>query len=134
MNRPAGVVNTDGYRRIRHLGKMYAAHRVAVLLVTGDWPEHQVDHINGQRGDNRWENIRCVAERENHKNKATPCHNTSGRIGVYWIKASKRWRASIKSNGVLYPLGEHAQMADAIAAREQAERDHNFHPNHGRTV
>lgn len=59
----------QGYYYIQLLGRRYGAHRVAFLYMTGSWPTYEVDHINHNRGDNRWENLRDVTHTENVNNK-----------------------------------------------------------------
>jgi hypothetical protein len=100
--------------------------------MTGDFPEDQIDHINGVRSDNRWCNLRAVSRQENAKNKRTPSDNSSGVIGVCWDRREKKWRAEIQSGKVKHALGHFPEFSDAVAARKKAERDLEFHKNHGR--
>ncbi len=65
-------------------------------------------------------------------NKCIPSHNTSGVMGVYWVKRLSRWEARISIDNKEIPLGTHAHKSDAIAARKAAEVKYGFHPNHGR--
>lgn len=58
-----------GYKRVKLDGKDYGAHRVAWLLHYGEWPKQQIDHINGNRGDNRMCNLRDVSQTENQQNR-----------------------------------------------------------------
>ena len=53
----AGSEHTAGYIRIKVLGESYVAHRLAVLVMTGKWPEKNVPHLNGEPADNRWVNL-----------------------------------------------------------------------------
>jgi hypothetical protein len=61
-----------GYTRFSVLNKRYMAHRLAWLYVTGAWPRGQIDHINGDRSDNRWANLRDVTPSENARNRHAP--------------------------------------------------------------
>jgi hypothetical protein len=54
----ADILADDGYRYIEIEGKLYRADEVMWAMVTGEWPEGEIDHINGDRGDNRWVNLR----------------------------------------------------------------------------
>lgn len=107
------------------------SHRVIWKMMTGTEPE-QVDHINGDKGDNRWINLRSVSNAQNQKNTRLPSNNRSGVIGVSQRGDSGKWRAQIANNGKKIPLGTFDSKADAIAARKAAERKYGFHPNHGR--
>lgn len=123
-----------GYRHSSIKGKNYLAHRVIWALQTGNWPKGQIDHINGDRSDNRWENLRDVSPGENHMNTRICKQNKSGHIGVFWNAANRKWRADICKDGCSYRLGEFSKKEDAVAARKSAERELGFHPNHGRKV
>jgi hypothetical protein len=115
-------------------GKKYQAHRVAWLLQTGSWPKGFIDHINGVRDDNRIENLRDVSSRENQMNSKMNSRNTSGVVGVVWRWKTKTWEASIKVFGKRIHLGNYADISHAAAARKSAEKEHGFHPNHGRAA
>lgn len=108
------------------------AHRAAWKLATGDDPEF-VDHINGNRQDNRLANLRSVTRAENAKNKCTPRTNTSGYVGVSFCKQDQRWEAYIGDGVTRARLGKFVHIGDAIAARKNAEARHGYHENHGRT-
>lgn len=124
----------QGYHQGRVLSQNLVAHRVIWALHTGAWPEHQIDHINGNRADNRWRNLRAVTSAENMRNKRQRSNNTSGVTGVSWAKEKRKWLADIRVNGKQIHIGRFDQKADAIAARKAAEKQYGFHPNHGRTI
>jgi hypothetical protein len=129
-----GLATPDsyGYLRGEIHGVSFFAHRVAWALTHGDWPIEQIDHINGQRDDNRIANLRCVSHAENQKNSALRKDNTTGRTGVHWHKKCGKWVAVIGVDGRPLHLGYFERFEDAVAAREKAEIEHGFHPNHGR--
>lgn len=60
--------NSNGYLRIRVNGVLYKAHRLAWLHFHGEWPTQNIDHLNGDRTDNRISNLRDVSHRENQNN------------------------------------------------------------------
>ena len=114
--------------------KEYLAHRVIWLLTTGDWPENDIDHIDGNRSNNRISNLRTVTRAENMKNKSMPSNNKSGTIGVCWTTKRGRWLATITVGRKTRRLGEFVNKEDAISARKKAEVELNFHDGHGRKL
>lgn len=131
-----GKINTvDGdYIRFVVDGVRTQAHRWAFLYMTGSFPEEMVDHINHNKLDNRWENLRPVTNQENQRNMKKPKDNTSGVVGVYWHKPAKRWLASIRVDSRLVHLGSFASFSDAVDARKNAEVLYGFHENHGKDL
>lgn len=114
-------------------GKLYYASRVAWTLAHGSWPDGDIDHINGDRNDNRIVNLRVVTHAQNMGNKKLYRTNTSGVPGVTWHRGKQRWQAFIRSGVNRRHLGSFANVEDAIAARRDAQRaDTGFHSNHGR--
>jgi hypothetical protein len=120
-----------GYVQANLLGSKYLKHRIIWKMMTGQDPI-EVDHINGDKSDNRWMNLRAVGRRENSKNLCLHERNNSGCTGVFWNNQFSRWQASISANGRRMHLGLHTSKESAIIARKAAERDLGFHPNHGR--
>lgn len=101
----AGGSNNNGYTQIRVLGKMYQAHRLAWLYMTGDWPDKDLDHINQIRDDNRWPNLRECTKSQNGANAEKNKNNTSGYKGVSWHKPTKKWLAKIRHKNKDFHLG-----------------------------
>lgn len=131
-SRPAlNSVHPDGYLNGSIFGRLYLAHRVLFAMRHGTWPEY-IDHINGDRSDNRIENLRSVTRSENGCNAKTPITNTSGQIGVSWSERDQRWTAYITLNKKRKALGNFVLIEDAIECRKQGEILYGFHQNHGR--
>lgn len=130
--REAFTARTTGYRIGRLDGKNYLAHRVIWAILTGSWPTHQVDHVNGDREDNRVRNLREVSNTENARNATVSANNTSGVTGVWHDARRDRWVAEIKVDRRKRHLGSFATLEEAAAARKAAERQHGFHENHGK--
>lgn len=101
----AGYKNTkDSYQRVLVKGKAYLAHRIIFLFHHGYFPEF-IDHINGDRQDNRIENLRPATMAENNRNIKVPKHNTSGIKGVSKKPHEKNWTCSLRTNRKLKTVG-----------------------------
>jgi len=103
----AGVFNDNGYVVIRVDKRLYAGHRLAWFYEFGEWPEEQIDHIDGNRGNNKIHNLRKASNKENSRNTALKSSNSSGYKGVSRCNRSGLWYASIKINGKTKSLGRH---------------------------
>jgi hypothetical protein len=121
----------NGYIFFRIFDKHYGGHRLAWLYVYGVWPTAHIDHVNGVRDDNRIANLRDVSIAENQKNQKMRADNKSGVAGVHWARKSRKWYASIRSNGRVFNLGYYANKEDAIAARKSGEIRFGYSPIHG---
>jgi hypothetical protein len=93
----AGCLQHNGYRHIGVLGKVYSAHRLAFLYMTGKFPLDEVDHKNHERSDNRWSNLREVTRLENSRNRSMHLNNKSGFSGVCWKKRVSKALPSVFS-------------------------------------
>lgn len=127
-----GYSDHEGYFSITIGCKLYRAHRLAWLYMTGKWPKDQMDHIDHDRKNNRWVNLREATRKENMKNKTLQSNNTSGVAGVCWNKLAGKWIARIRLDGVHKHLGSFEEFQCAVDARKLAEKKYGFHPNHGR--
>lgn len=127
-----GGPNDQGYILIRVCGRQTRAHRLAWLYMTGEMPEGEIDHINHDRADNTWANLREIPKPENQKNMSLNRRNTSGYCGVSFSKQTGRWEAYIGTGKDREHLGRFASITDAISARKVAMRRLGFHENHGR--
>lgn len=129
----AGSRNWSGYLRVMIDGKSRRLHRLAFLYMTGRLPPSgsDVDHINQDKQDNRWLNLRIVSRRENMRNAKRSRANSSGHTGVAWDRANDKWMAQIMVDGKCIKLGRFNDKADAVESRQQAELKYSFHANHG---
>jgi hypothetical protein len=122
---------SGGYHHGAILGQTYMAHRVIWKWAHGFDPDC-VDHINGDKGDNRLANLRSIPRAMNARNMPQQSNNTSGQTGVHFCNFTGRWRAEIVVSGRNIRLGRFANFSDAVTARRAAERKFGFHENHGR--
>jgi len=113
------TLSSKGYVRIFFNGSRYLAHRLAWLFTYGYWPENQVDHINGNKTDNRISNLRCVNTSTNCTNqRAARINNKLGIQGVHLIKSSGRFRAICSVNKRTHHLGVFDTAEEASIAYE----------------
>lgn len=110
----AGAPHKDGYIAVQVGRKKYLAHRLIWLLVTGSWPEGEIDHRNRVRDDNRWGNLRDVSKEVNQQNRGNVA-------GVDFVKRTGKWRARITSGRKCVDLGSFKTEAEALAARAAAK-------------
>lgn len=122
---PGTVANT-GYLVIQVLGGMYLAHRLAYFYMNGSWPTDQIDHINGDRLDNRWVNFREVTQDENSRNHGgQPNRRTSRYRGIKRVKGSQinPWMARGMVDRKEIYLGVFPTQEEAFAARVKWEKE-----------
>lgn len=121
-----GTINKGGYLQFQISGKIYLAHRLAWLYMTGDWPEGMIDHKDLDRKNNSWSNLRDVPRKVNARNGAIRKNNSSGFRGVSWNKQENKWYAYISVDGKLKSLGRFLHKEDAILARMTAEKKYGY--------
>lgn len=121
---PCGRISVHGYHEVGIDGRLWRANRLAVLYMTGALPspDMDVDHINRDPADNRWNNLRLASRSQNMANIARSAKNTTGAKGVVWDGARKKWRAQIRINGVKTNLGRFDTMDQASVAVDAAAR------------
>jgi hypothetical protein len=113
-----GTVNGAGYVQLQLCGKLYLAHRLAWLIVTGEWPPASVDHIDGNPLNNSWANLRCATHQQNLCNRPRQSNN---KIGLKGVSRDRRthtnpWRARITVKGKSILIGAYPTPEEAHAA------------------
>lgn len=125
----AGCLTTGGYVSIRVSGQTAQAHRLAWLVTHGVWPAGDIDHVDGNRANNRITNLREASRSENMQNVRKLDSNTSGFVGVSWSARNRKWRAQIKHDNKVRHIGlfTDPRLAHEAYLAEKA-RLHTFNP------
>ena len=124
-----GMDRGDGYIVIRVDKVLYLAHRLAFLWMHGAFPEALVDHVNGDKSDNKWQNLRHATSAQSLQNITIRSDNSSGMIGVSFDKRRGNWRAYIVVNSKQHHLGSFKCKRTAAEAYIAAKsRLHTFQP------
>ena len=120
----AGHNSSRGYVVVGVDGRVYRAHRLAWFYVNGIWPGNSIDHINGNRADNRISNLRDVDSKTNTENqsRANSQNKSSGVLGVSREQGRRRWRAHITTNKKMIHLGYFDTIEEASDAYIAAKR------------
>lgn len=119
----AGSIDQQGYVVIGLRGKTYRGQRIAVLIMTGEWPTGVVDHRDRNKANNSWINLRPASRVINGHNAGVIRRNTSGIAGVSYHAATGKWRAQISINRKHKSLGLHASKEAAGAAYAAAKSE-----------
>lgn len=115
----AGGIGGHGYRHVNFSGRMMLTHRIAWFLVYGAWPEYMIDHIDGDKLNNRFHNLRDIPMRGNQQNVGKRKDNKTGFIGV--TPHFRKWKAVIRHCGDPIYLGLYDTAEDAAASYELAK-------------
>jgi|694.fasta_scaffold28737_8 hypothetical protein len=122
----------NGYREIEINNKAYKAHRLAWLYVYGEMPKNLVDHIDGNRSNNKISNLREATYQENSENYKTPKTNKSGVKNVSWYKSLNKWVVSISIRKTKKTVGyyDDLELAELVAIEARNKYRGEF-ANHG---
>ncbi|MBC3948337.1 HNH endonuclease [Pseudomonas folii] len=125
------VVKSTGYVRIVLAGKPYPAHRLAWLYMTGEWPAQDIDHIDGDRSNNAWNNLREANANTNGWNKKVLKTNKAGIKGLTQHKETGRWQARFEANSVVWSAMFATKSEAEKEMRAKREEIHGEFANHG---
>jgi hypothetical protein len=109
---------SGGYRLIVVDGERFRASRLAWLYMTGTWPDEDVDHIDRNRSNDVWSNLRLATRSQNMANGHIRSTNTSGYRGVTWDERTGKWRAQVVHNYRNFYCGLHDTPEQAAQARD----------------
>jgi hypothetical protein len=118
----AGIKRHDGYIRIYIDGRWYMAHRLIWLHAYGTWPEHEIDHVDGDKTNNRLCNLRLATTSQNNANRPVHKNNKCGFKGVALYRG--KWRSQIQVDGKNHHLGYFDTAEEAHAAYVAAAEKH----------
>lgn len=122
------------YRYVTLMGRRYAEHRLIWFWLHGEWPKHQIDHIDGNGELNKQSNLRTAEPYENSQNTARRLPPRSGYTGVYWHPKAGKWESKINFRGGTTYLGLFTNKEDARQAYLNAkEVIHTFNPKPRKT-
>jgi|TARA_R110000851_G_scaffold171741_1_gene318053 hypothetical protein len=107
------------------------AHHLVWFFETGEWPTKPINHIDGNPRNNSFVNLRMVSQTLVTRNQSMNTRNTSGVVGVYFRKETRKWVARIGARDSMQALGSFELFEDAVKARKIAESKGGYHPNHG---
>jgi hypothetical protein len=126
----AGGKGKGGYIKIKWKGKMYQAHRL-IFAYHHSWLPDEVDHINGDRADNRIENLRGATKNLNQHNAQRRSDNKSGVKGVHWCERDGRWVALIRRDNKIVFRGYFHNLPTAkLAVQKAREQAHGSFARH----
>jgi hypothetical protein len=124
--RKAGAVGANGYVELRIQGTLYYGHRLAWFCTHGEWPTGDIDHINGDRADNRLVNLRAATRAENMQNlRRATARNKVGLLGVRYDPRSRKFNANLKIDGQQTFLGSFDTPEEAHQRYVEAKRRHH---------
>jgi len=123
--------NDRGYIRFHHRGHVVFAHRVIWFLHYGEWPEKEIDHIDGDGTNNRIENLRLADRAQNSMNRPMYKCNKTGYKGVGRRCDERRYHARIGADNVLQSLGYYNTAEEAARAYDRKAIE--LHGDYART-
>jgi hypothetical protein len=118
----AGTRDPRGYWFIWIDGICYSAHRLAFFYMTGEWPKGDIDHIDTDKSNCRWSNLREANKSLNNANAPLRKDNTSGFKGVTWAKNVNKWAVQLVAKGKKYPVKYFENIEDAKKFNEDQRR------------
>lgn len=122
VGKVAGSLRPDGRRYVCIFGKHYFTSRLAWMYVTGEWPEHEIDHRDRNRTNDAFFNLRPSTRQQNCFNTGVRKDSSTRRKGVSYEKRTGKWFARISVSGKSKVIGTYATADQAEAAYVDAAR------------
>lgn len=119
----AGHLDNTGYIRIRVFDKLWQAHVLAWLYVTGSLPSGPLDHVDRVRTNNAFSNLRIASAQTQSHNTGLRVDNKAGVKGVAFDKFTGRWKAHFTADGFTKTIGRFGTLEEATRAREEYARE-----------
>lgn len=126
LGRSAASLKSDGYWYTHFNYRTLLVHRIAWKIMTGEDPV-EVDHIDGNRSNNKWTNLKNGTRSENQRNTALKSNNKSGHHGVRFSTRQQKWTAIIN-------VGSFDSKEEAVAERKKVETALGYSSGHGREI
>lgn len=115
----AGYLHKNGYYYIQLDRIKFSAHRVAWALSFGKWPSGVIDHIDGNRSNNKLSNLRDISTEENRANISRLSNNKSGHKNISWKPSHGKWWVRVSHKGKQSLLGYFDDLEKAVEARDK---------------
>jgi hypothetical protein len=115
---------TKGYIQLRIQNQRYFEHRLVFIYHHGYCPEY-IDHIDGDKSNNRIENLRPATLTQNNYNVKKPKSNKSGVKNVHWNKKNKNWNVTLSANNKSMYFGSFDDLELAALVAEEARNLHH---------
>lgn len=122
-----GSITSNNYRSVYILGEKYLVHKLIWFYITGEYPDHIVDHIDRNSLNNKWDNLRKSDKINNARNTNLYKTNTSGVMGVNFCNTHNKWKVRLRANGKRLSFGYYENLDEAVIARYNAERKYGWH-------
>lgn len=116
----AGHTASDGYTRISIEDKKYLAHRLAWFYMSGEWPAEEIDHRDGDKSNNKIDNLRCCSRKENMKNRR---QFKLGPLGIKGVRETKAGNYQVRVDQEYLGTYKDLELAEFIAK----EARHSWH-------
>ena len=109
----AGTLDTTGYKRFKFKGKMYYTHRVIYAFYKGKMPDGHIDHKDGNKKNNVFNNLRLCTPSQNQANQKKSIKNTTGHKDVSFVENLGLYRVRVSINKKRYEFGYYKNLDDA---------------------